>query len=69
MTNVQSTAPHARHQRAYAGYENAPFKKVIKSKHGNATCHEIPRRPSGLEGKSVVLKWPTHSLTEYNFLF
>ena len=69
MTNVQSTAPHARHQRAYSGDENAPFKKVRKAKHGHATCHKSPKRPSGLEGKSVVLKRPTHPLTAYNFFF
>ena len=69
MTYVQSTAPHARHERALAGYNNAHFKKISKYKHGHATCNIIPRRPSGLEGNSVVLKRPTHSLTAYNLFF
>ena len=69
MTNVQSTAPHARHQRALAGYKNVPFKKIRKARHRHATCNKISRRPSGLEGKSVVLKRPTHSLTAYNLFF
>ena len=69
MTYVQSTAPHARHERALAGYNNAHFKKISKYKHGHETCNIIPRRPSGLEGNSVVLKRPTHSLTAYNLFF
>ena len=46
-----------------------PFKKIRKSKHRHATYNIIPRRPSDLEGKSVVLKHPMHSLTAYNLLF
>ena len=69
MANVQYTAPHAKHQRALVGYNNVPFKKIRKAKHGHATCNKIPRRLSGLEGNIVVLKRPAHSLTAYNFLF
>ena len=69
MTHVQSTSPHAKHQRALSGYKNAAFKKIRKAKHGHATCNKIPRRLSGLEGNIVVMKRPAHSLTAYNFLF
>ena len=69
MANVQNTAPHARHQRAYARDKNSPFKKVGRTKHGHATNHKIPMIPRGLEFNSVILKRPTHSLTAYNFFF
>ena len=69
MTNVQSTVPHARHQRSYKSNKNAHVRKVRKVKHGHALFHKILRRPSGLEGNNVVLKGTTHSLTAYNFLF
>ena len=69
MTNVQSTAPHARNQKSYAHDNNSPFKKVGRTKHGHATYHKIPMISRGLEFNSVILKRPTHSLTAYNFFF
>ena len=69
MAKVQSTAPHARNQKAYANDKKARFKKVRKTKHEHAICHKPPRRQRGFEGKSMVLKRPQHSLTAYNFFF